>query len=171
MTAELVERSDVSMKKKTHETTHQRTLFPEPAKETKSHQRIQLGGIGRRTLAMDPQQGAGRLPHLEKTSPEEPLCCPLVLSAAKDNMICGWIGRREPPPEVLSPLVPCRNISASISNKSRSYGDHERFTSSTLLSMSCIIALDSRAVCCTTTLVSFPSGHINVRNGICRKSA
>jgi len=51
------------------------------------------GLVEGRTLAMDPQQGAGRPPMLERTGPEEPFCCAFVLSATKDDVICGRIRR------------------------------------------------------------------------------
>jgi hypothetical protein len=71
---------------------HQRTLFPEPAKD-KFRQGVQQGKIRRRTLPMDPQQRTSGLPLLKKTTSEEPVRCALVLGAALDNMIRGWIGR------------------------------------------------------------------------------
>jgi hypothetical protein len=65
------------------------------------------GKTRRRTLAMDPQERTSGLPLFEKTTSEEPVGRALVLSAALDNMICGWIRRREPLSKVLSPLAPC----------------------------------------------------------------
>ena len=56
---------------------------------------------------MDPEQRADGLPLLEKTASEEPVRGSLVLSPALDNVICGWIWRREPISKVLSPLVSC----------------------------------------------------------------
>ena len=42
---------------------------------------------------MDPQERTGGLPLFEKAASEEPVCGSLVLRAALDNVIRGWIGR------------------------------------------------------------------------------
>ena len=59
----------------------------------KLHETVEWGRNRGHTLPMDPQQGTGGLPLFEKAALEEPVGGSLVLSAAQDNVVCGWIGR------------------------------------------------------------------------------
>ena len=59
--------------------------------EGRSHQRHASIAIKDHTLSMNPQQGAGRLPFLEYILVENPSCGSLVMSAARDVVICRWI--------------------------------------------------------------------------------
>ena len=79
------------VKRKDLRRSHQRTLFPDPAINELSGSEKGKDQT-RRTFSMDPQQRPGGLPLFEKTAAEEPVCCVLVLSAAQENVICGWIG-------------------------------------------------------------------------------
>ena len=55
--------------------------------------RKEQGKIRQRTFSIDPQKRPSGLPLFEKTASEEPGCSSLVLRAALNNVIRGWIGR------------------------------------------------------------------------------
>ena len=66
-------------------------LFPEPAMKVGVISDMRVYAIKDHTLSMNPQQGARRLPFLEDILVENPSCGSLVMSAARDVVICRWI--------------------------------------------------------------------------------
>jgi hypothetical protein len=96
--------------------TYQRMLFPEPATIIRNDQYLGVvKGQRRRTFAMDPQQGGGRLglPFHEYTSLEEPCRRPFMLSPARDILISRRVRRRQPLSVVRPYPGPCSSISVS----------------------------------------------------------
>ena len=69
-------------------TTNQRIVFPEPAKNVDGDE----GSIGEEleghTFAMDPQEGADRLPFAKHTALKEPLGSFFVVKIAGNVLIC-----------------------------------------------------------------------------------
>ena len=71
---------------------NQRTLFPEPAIETREDQGLTYGkGQRQRTFSVYPQEGVSGLPLTEYTALVKPLRCPIVMGFACNVMVCGWI--------------------------------------------------------------------------------
>jgi hypothetical protein len=96
-------------------------LFPEPATKIRNDQHMgDYEGTERRTFAMDPQQGGGRLglPFNEYTSLEEPCRRPFMLSPARDILISRRVRRRQPLAVVRPYPGACSSISVSVT-KSR----------------------------------------------------
>ena len=88
MTEELVD--DLSHVRRKHmRKSAPKYTFPGSRYGDKSHQKVGRGLVERHTLAVDPEQGASRLPLFEKTASEKPVCGSPVLRAAQDNMIRG----------------------------------------------------------------------------------
>jgi hypothetical protein len=54
------------------------------------------------TFAVNPKKGTRGLPLFENISLKEPRCSSLMVSTARDVMVCGGIRRREPSAKLLS---------------------------------------------------------------------
>ncbi|SRR6266702_78064 len=138
--------------------TNQRMLFPEPATIIRSDQ--DLGGCEGtegRTFPVDPQQGCGRLglPFHEGSFLKEPHRCPLMLGAAREILISGWVRWGQPPSVVPPYPAPCVSLEPQ-QPRAAGLKDHERLAVSILF-----------AVCCTRAFVSLPSRCIWVYDGVC----
>ena len=69
-------------------TTNQRIVFPEPAKKVDGDERSIGEELEEHTFAIDPQEGAIRLPFAKHTALEEPLGSFPVVKIAGNVLIC-----------------------------------------------------------------------------------
>ena len=89
--------------------TNQRMLFPEPAAR-EVVRGLANPSVKEPTFAMNPQQGAGRLPFLIHILAKDPPCGSLMLSAARGVVICRGVRRGQPSLEVLEDPLPYRYL-------------------------------------------------------------
>ena len=150
MIAELIE--DIGHKFMYTETdnrmTDQRMLFPEPAKRGAIRRHVNSTSYAQ-TFAMEPQQGALRLPFLIDVLVENPHCGSLVLRVARDVVICRGIRRGQPSLEVLNDPLPYNRCEFVQVFTMWSWYEQSR-------------ELISFAICCTMTFVSFASNSKTV---------
>ena len=86
---------------------------------------------------MDPEQRSCHLPFLKFAAATEPLGGSFVLTVGREVVVCGRIGRRLPFYQAVSQLGPCdcvRHLAVGDDG-----GNDERFTSSRLLAVRCMI--------------------------------
>jgi hypothetical protein len=89
--------------------TYHSTLFPEPAAKTSSTlltEEEKGGGWGTiRTFTMYPQKGTHCFPFLEGVTLDKPGGSSIVVSCACNVVVCRWIGRGEPDPNIPLQLI------------------------------------------------------------------
>ena len=68
--------------------TNQRIVFPEPAKNVDGDEGWIGGELEKHTFAIDPQKRTSRLPFAKHSALEEPLGGSLVVTIARDVVIC-----------------------------------------------------------------------------------
>src|SRR6266702_353594 len=106
---------------------------------------------------MDPKERPDRRPVLEFFALKEPRGRSLIVSLARNVVICGRVRRRKPFVDVLFDLCPCAEDSVSTTDAIW-VGDHKHFTSTTSRFTSSI----SFDICCIAMLVSSSPGRASL---------
>src|SRR6266571_2203943 len=104
---------------------------------------------------MDPQERSDRCPVLEFLALKKPRSRSLIVSLARNVVICGRVWRRKPFVDVLFYLCPWAEDSVSTTEAIRA-GDHKHFTSSTSHFTSTTLHFTSSIsfdICCIAMLI------------------